>query len=149
MQEPALHGWRLSDGKDMAMSGYQSRVRGMGFAAGGQWLLTAGAPGLVLWPFNGANGPMGRQALQMDISLPGLTARLAVDGAGRVVAAATEEGRIAAFDLIHEQRKVVRAEPGPLLTALSVLETGVVAWGDETGAAGVVELAELPAEAAS
>ena len=149
MQEPALHGWRLSDGKDMAMSGYQSRVRGMGFAAGGQWLITAGAPGLVLWPFNGANGPMGRQALQVDISSPGVTARLAVDAAGRVVAAATEEGRIAALDLIHEQRKVVRGEPGSPLTALSVLETGVVAWGDETGAAGVVTLADLPAEAPS
>ena len=146
MQEPALHGWRLSDGKDMAMSGYQGRVRGMGFAAGGQWLITAGAPGLVLWPFNGANGPMGRQALQVDISLPGLTARLAVDPAGRVVAAASEDGRIAALDLVHEERKIVMAEPGGPLAALAVLETGQVAWGDEAGNAGVVDLADLPAE---
>jgi hypothetical protein len=149
MQEPALHGWRLSDGKDMAMSGYQGRVRGMGFAAGGQWLVTGGAPGLVLWPFNGANGPMGRQALQLDISLPGITARLAVDPAGRVVAAATEEGRIVVLDLVHEQRKVVRAEPGSPLAALAVLETGIVAWGDETGAAGAVAIADLPAEASA
>ena len=149
MQEPALHGWRLADGKDMAMSGYQSRVRGMGFAAGGQWLITSGAPGLVLWPFNGANGPMGRQALQLDISLPGVTGQLSVDAAGRVVAAATEEGRIVALDLIQEQSKVVRAEAGSPLAALAVLETGVVAWGDETGAAGAVALADLPVEVAS
>ncbi|HEX4740938.1 MAG TPA: WD40 repeat domain-containing protein [Caulobacteraceae bacterium] len=147
MQEPALRGWRLADGKDMAMSGYQSRVRGMGFTAGGQWLVTGGAPGLVLWPFNGANGPMGRQALQLDISLPGVTGRLAVDPAGRVVAAATEEGRIVVLDLVHEQRKVVRAEPGPPPAALAVLETGVVAWGDEAGAAGAVAIADLPADA--
>jgi WD40 repeat protein len=146
MQEPAMHGWRLSDGKDMAMSGYQTRIRGMGFAAGGQWLITGGAPGLVLWPFNGANGPMGRQALQLDISLPGVTARLAVDASGRVVAAATEDGRIAALDLINEQRKIVKAEPGPPLAALAVLGTGMVAWGDEAGNAGAVALADLPAE---
>ncbi|HSZ50651.1 MAG TPA: WD40 repeat domain-containing protein [Caulobacteraceae bacterium] len=149
MQEPSLHGWRLSDGKDMAMSGYQSRVRGMGFAAGGQWLLTAGAPGLVLWPFNGANGPMGRQALQMDVSLPGLTARLAVDASGRVVAAASEEGHIAALDLVNEERKVAKAEPGGPLAALAVLEGGLVAWGDEAGQAGVISLADLPAESPS
>jgi hypothetical protein len=149
MQEPTLHGWRLADGKDMAMSGYQSRVRGMGFTAGGQWLVTGGAPGLVLWPFNGANGPMGRQALQLDISAAGVTGRLAVDTTGRIVAAATEEGSIVALDLIHEQRKVVRAESDSPLAALAVLEGGIVAWGDEAGAAGVVALADLPAEAAS
>jgi WD40 repeat protein len=147
MQEPALHGWRLADGKDMAMSGYQSRVRGMGFAAGGQWLITAGAPGLVLWPFNGANGPMGRQAVQLDISLPGVTGRLAVDTSGRVVAAATEDGRICVLDLINEQRKIVKATPGPPPAALAVLGTGIVAWGDETGNAAAVALADLPAEA--
>src|ERR1700744_2484203 len=118
----------------------------MGFTAGGQWLVTGGAPGVGLWPFNGGHGPRGRQALQLDIALPGVTARLAVDTAGRVVAAATEEGRIVALDLIHEQRKVVRAESGGPLAALSVLEGGIVPWGDEAGDAGLIDLADLPAE---
>src|SRR5438105_4011632 len=43
MQEPGLHGWRLSDRKDMRMSGYSARVRSLAFAADGRSLATSGA----------------------------------------------------------------------------------------------------------
>ena len=42
MQEPALHGWRVVDGKHMRMSGYSARVRSFGWTAGGKWLATVG-----------------------------------------------------------------------------------------------------------
>jgi WD40 repeat protein len=61
MQEPTLHGWRIVDAKHMRMSGYSARVRSFGWTAGGKWLATSGSEQLVLWPFQGKEGPMGKQ----------------------------------------------------------------------------------------
>ena len=65
MQEPTLHGWRLLDGKDMRMSGYSARVRSLAWTAGGRWLATSGAEQLILWPFAGKDGPMGKAPRQL------------------------------------------------------------------------------------
>src|ERR1700719_4509970 len=61
MQEPMLHGWRLADRKHMRMSGYAARVTSLGWTSGGRWLATSGAPQLILWPFQGKDGPMGKE----------------------------------------------------------------------------------------
>jgi hypothetical protein len=60
MQEPTLHGWRVADRKDMRMSGYGARVRSIDWSAGGKWLATSGSTQLILWPFQGKDGPMGK-----------------------------------------------------------------------------------------
>src|SRR5258708_913896 len=60
MQEPTLHGWRLADRKDMRMSGYGARVRSLDWSVGGKWLATSGSTQLILWPFQGKDGPMGK-----------------------------------------------------------------------------------------
>jgi len=60
MQEPTLHGWRLADSKDMRMSGYGARVRSIDWSVGGKWLATSGSTQLILWPFQGKDGPMGK-----------------------------------------------------------------------------------------
>lgn len=61
MQEAMLHGWRLSDGRHMRMSGYAARVRSFGWTADGAFLATSGSDQLILWPFAGKDGPMGKQ----------------------------------------------------------------------------------------
>ncbi len=61
MQEPMLHGWRVVDGKHMRMSGYSARVRSFGWTADGAYLATGGSDQLILWPFSGKDGPMGKQ----------------------------------------------------------------------------------------
>ena len=60
MQESTLHGWRLADRKDMRMSGYSARVRSLDWTVGGKWLATSGSEQLILWPFAGKDGPMGK-----------------------------------------------------------------------------------------
>ncbi|MBO0753549.1 MAG: WD40 repeat domain-containing protein, partial [Bradyrhizobiaceae bacterium] len=65
MQEPALHGWRVVDGKHMRMTGYSAKVRAMAWTADGNWLVTSGAPQLVLWPFHGKDGPTGKEPLML------------------------------------------------------------------------------------
>jgi WD40 repeat protein len=61
MQEATLHGWRLADNKHMRMSGYAAKVRSMEWSADGKWLATSGSTQLILWPFSGKDGPMGKQ----------------------------------------------------------------------------------------
>src|SRR5438105_4508583 len=61
MHEPALHGWRLADNRHMRMSGYPGRVRSMSWSAGGKALATSGADTVIVWPFAGKDGPMGKE----------------------------------------------------------------------------------------
>ena len=61
MQEPMLHGWRLTDAKNMRMSGYAARIRSMAWTHDGDYLATGGSDQLILWPFHGKDGPMGKE----------------------------------------------------------------------------------------
>lgn len=59
LQENALHGWQLADGKEMRMQGYASKIRSMAFSARGKFLVTSGADQIICWPFSGG-GPWGK-----------------------------------------------------------------------------------------
>jgi len=51
MQENALHGWRLSDGQHLRMSGYPAKVKNWSWSAKGRYLATSGAMAAIVWPF--------------------------------------------------------------------------------------------------
>ena len=59
MQENALHGWKLADGKHMRMSGYPAKVKSLSWSARGRWLASSGAPAAIVWPFQTKDEPMG------------------------------------------------------------------------------------------
>lgn len=65
MQENALHGWRLSDGADMRMAGYPTKIRSLAWVGAAPYLVTSGADHAVCWSFAGKNGPMGRAPLMI------------------------------------------------------------------------------------
>jgi WD40 repeat protein len=139
MQENSLHGWRLADAKDMRMGGYPTKVRSIVFLGGGKMLATAGAPGVVIWPFAGNDGPMGKQAMEIGYDEAGaLVTRVAAESDGSRMVAGLGDGRIWACDVVSGERADVRIETGPPITALA-LAGGVIAWGDEQGGAGVAE----------
>jgi WD40 repeat protein len=137
MQEPALHGWRVADAKDMAMSGYETRVKSLAFVSGGEWLATSGARGVVMWPFSGAGGPMGRQAFQIDLGWERPTVLVAANAKGDLLACAAEDGRVCVLRIDQDDPEPVRGIGAAPISALAVLSGGRVAWGDEIGAAGV------------
>jgi len=64
-QNSFLHGWRLSDRKHFRMLGYQGRVEGWAWTADGAFLATAGAAAAIVWPFDGDDGPMLRDAVEV------------------------------------------------------------------------------------
>lgn len=144
MQESQLHGWRLSDAKDMRMGGYPAKVKSLVFMAKGMLLSTSGAPGVVVWPFGGANGPMGKEAAEIGFDESTLVARVAGTPDSTILAAGLDDGRVWACDLTSRRIETVKAEKGAPITALAVTPNGKrLAWGDEDGQAGVAELSGL------
>lgn len=137
MQENALHGWRLGDARDMRMGGYPAKVKSIAFLDDGAWLATAGANGVVLWPFVGADGPMGKQAAEIGIDDSALVTRVA--GEGSLLAAGLDDGRVWACDLKSQALTPLKPEKGAPITALAVRDARI-AWGDEAGGAGVADV---------
>lgn len=135
MQENALHGWRLRDRADLRMSGYPAKVRGWAWAGALPWLATTGADQAILWPFDGAQGPLGRAPLQIGwgggglvtavCALPGHEAVLAGYASGAVIFAET--------DPIAEPR-VVSGPTGAAVSLLAVTPaSGSLLVADEAG----------------
>ena len=144
MQESQLHGWRLTDGKDLRMGGYPAKVKSLVFLAKGMLLATSGAPGAVVWPFGGANGPMGKEAAEIGVDESALVVRVAGAPELTVMAAGLDDGRVWACDLTSRRIETVKAEKGAPISALALTPKGDrLAWGDEDGGAGVVELPTL------
>lgn len=140
MQENQLHGWRVADEKNMRMGGYPAKVKSLVFLSKGQMLATSGAQGVVIWPFGGSAGPMGKQAAEVGFDASTLVSRVAAGPTGQRVAAGLEDGRVWVCDLSGQKIEMLKAEKGPPITALAITPDGKrVAWGDEDGAAGVTE----------
>jgi WD40 repeat protein len=139
MQENALHGWRLTDARDMRMGGYPAKVRSLAFLSGGKMLATAGAPGVVIWPFAGNDGPMGKQAMEIGFDETSMVTRVAAREDGALLAAGLSDGRVWISDVTSGRRAEIKTEPGPPITALA-LGGERLAWGDEEGGAGVADI---------
>ncbi len=145
LQENQLHGWRVADSKDMRMGGYPAKVKSLAFASDGAALATSGANGAVIWPFSGANGPMGKEAGEIGPSASGAkTTCVAALPTGPMVAAGFDDGTLWAADLKTGKLEKVKPDTGPPISALALSQDLTqLAWGDEAGGAGLLRLAGL------
>src|SRR5947209_12215149 len=140
MQEPTLHGWRLADRKDMRMSGYGARVRALDWSAGGKWLATSGSTQLILWPFQGKDGPMGKTPrilapteVQAEV--------VACHPKQEVVAVGYADGLVLLVRIEDGAEVLARKGAGAPITALAWNATGTaLAVGAEDSEAGVIDL---------
>ncbi len=141
MQEPMLHGWRLVDSKHMRMSGYAARVRSMNWTADGGFLATGGSDQLILWPFSGKDGPMGKQPTMLAPHAKKVSI-VACHPKQPVVAAGYEDGLVLLVRL--DDGAEVLAHSSDLdtpVTALAWSSDGLqLAFACEDRAAGVVDL---------
>jgi WD40 repeat protein len=141
MQEPMLHGWRLADQRHMRMSGYAAQVRSLSWSAGGKWLATGGAEQLVLWPFQGKDGPMGR-APRMIAPHSKRVIAVACHPKEDVAAVGYADGRVLLVRLEDGAEIAVRHPGTADVSALAWNAAGTrLAFGTEDGAAGTVDLA--------
>ena len=111
MQENSLHGWRLSDGEHMRMSGYAAKVRSMAFSRRGHFLATGGADAVICWPFTGG-GPMGKAPSEFGFADGAPVTAVAANPKHDVVAAGFGNGT------------VLIGQPGPATPALIVMGNG-------------------------
>jgi WD40 repeat protein len=141
MQEPMLHGWRLVDRQHMRMSGYAARVTSFGWSTGGRWLATSGATQLILWPFQSKDGPMGKQPRLLAPS-EHRVAVVACHPRQDVVAAGYSDG-VLLLVRIEDGAEILAKKPGDApVTALAWSADGLLlAWGTESGEAGIIGLA--------
>ena len=140
MQEPMLHGWRLADRQHMRMSGYAARIMSLSWSVGGQWLATAGATQLVLWPFQSKDGPMGKTPRLLTPSGHRIDV-VACHPRTDVVAVGYNNGLVLLVR-IEDRAEVLAKKPGNApVTALAWSGDGrLIAWGTESGEAGIIDL---------
>ena len=103
MQENALHGWRVRDKANLAMSGYPAKIKSFDWVEGTPFLVTSGAHEAVCWPFDGKFGPMERKPVCVAnnnnelvtcvTALPGDDALFAGFRDGSVLAAEVSESK--------------------------------------------------------
>jgi WD40 repeat protein len=140
MQEPQLHGWRLVDSKHMRMSGYSARVRSLGWTADGKLLATSGSEQLILWPFEGKDGPMGKQPRLMAPSEARVSV-VACHPRQSVVAVGYADGIVMLVRI--DDGALILAKPAgdSPVSAIGWDATGqILAFGTEAGDAGILPL---------
>jgi WD40 repeat protein len=140
MQENALHGWRLSDGQHMRMSGYPAKSESIGFTRNGKYLASSGADAVVLWPFFGG-GPMGKPPREMAHFPELLCTRIACHPRDDIVAAGYSHGAVVLADITKQRQIVVTAGDGDAISALAWSPGGAqLAFGSQGGLAALVDL---------
>ncbi len=142
MQENALHGWRLSDGHHMKMSGYPQKTLSLSFTRNGRWLATSGADAIVLWPFFGG-GPMGKPPMELAAGAGAVCTRLACHPQQDMVAAGFADGSVLIADIGTERLLPVCGAGGGQISSIAWSATGAaLAFGSEDGRACVVDLSK-------
>ncbi|WP_152048114.1 WD40 repeat domain-containing protein [Aureimonas psammosilenae] len=142
MQENALHGWRLDDGKHMRMTGYPGKVKSWSWSAKGRFLATSGAPAAILWPFSGKDGPMNKAPLELGTRGNSMVTAVACHPDEDMVAIGYVDGMILAVRFSDSREAVLRREGTSAVTTMAWDRAGRrLAFGTEEGEAGLVDLA--------
>ncbi|HST74124.1 MAG TPA: WD40 repeat domain-containing protein [Acetobacteraceae bacterium] len=140
MQENSLHGWRLSDGQHMRMSGYPSKTHSLSFTRNGKWLASSGAESVVLWPFTGG-GPMGKAPTEVAGGDGVTCTRVACHPTQEIVAAAFNDGLVVVAEIASGRIAPIAPPGNGPVSALAWSPDGAqLAFGTETGFAAMLDL---------
>ncbi len=146
MQENELHGWRVSDGADMRMSGYPAKVKSMSWLPKGRYLATGGAESVVCWPFHGKSGPMGKAPLDLGWGFEGVVTVVAAHPRHDLVAAGYEDGAAILVQIDRAHPVLVKRPGKGAVTALAWSADGQhLALGTESGFVGRIGLSDWQA----
>ncbi|GLI92260.1 WD40 repeat domain-containing protein [Methylocystis echinoides] len=145
MQENTLHGWRITDAKNMRMAGYPAKTRSLSWSNDGKWLATSGADACIIWPFSGKDGPMGQSPRECGVRANVPVTRVAFHPAALVVAIGFDDGLVMISRITDASELLVRRpaeEPeNARISALAWDATGArLLFGAESGDAGLLTL---------
>ncbi len=141
MQENALHGWKLADGKHMRMSGYPAKVKSMSWSPKGRWLASSGAPAAIVWPFQAKDGPMGKAPVELGTRGNSMVTAVACHPKDDIVAIGFADGMILAGRIADQKEVVLRRQGKGAITSMGWDEAGIrLAFGAESGDCGVIDI---------
>ncbi|AOX20457.1 WD40 repeat domain-containing protein [Kozakia baliensis] len=142
MQENDLHGWRLSDGHNMRMSGYPKQVASLDFTRNGRWLATSGADAIVMWPFFGG-GPMCKPPAELA-RLPGVFCSFVKAHPKQdVIAAGFEDGTVLLAETSSERvLPMCMGGRGRVTGVAFTPQGGAMVFGTEDGVIAALDLSE-------
>jgi WD40 repeat protein len=141
MQENALHGWRIEDGKHMRMTGYPAKIKSWSWSAKGRYLATSGAEAAIVWPFLGKDGPMGKAPLELGTRADLKVTAVACHPNEDVCAAGFSDGMILAVRIADSKEVLLRRGGKGALSSMNWDAGGFrLAFGSQTGDCGVVDI---------
>lgn len=141
MQENALHGWKLSDGKHMRMTGYPAKVKSMSWSPKGRWLASSGAPAAVVWPFHAKDGPMGKSPVELGTRGNTMVTAVVCHPKEEIVAIGYADGMILVGRIVDLKEVLLRREGAGAITSMSWDGEGRrLVFGAETGDCGVIDI---------
>jgi len=142
MQENALHGWKLADGKHMRMTGYPAKVKSMSWSAKGRWLASSGAPAAIVWPFHSKDGPMGKAPLELGTRGDAMVTAVACHPVDDIVAVGYSDGMVMACRFADAKEVLLRRPGKGAISSMAWDKAGRrVAFGSEAGDCGVIDIA--------
>ncbi|HTJ01498.1 MAG TPA: WD40 repeat domain-containing protein [Methylovirgula sp.] len=143
MQENALHGWRLTDKRDMRMSGYPAKTRSFSWSPDGHWLATSGADACVVWPFKDKDGPMNKEPRECGVRQAKVS-RVAFHPKAPVLAIGYDDGWVLLVRLSDAAEILVRRpadEEQDPVSALAWDQAGTrLLFGTTEGKAGILHM---------
>ena len=141
MQENALHGWRIEDGRHMRMTGYPAKVKDWSWSAKARWLATSGAPAAILWPFTGKDGPIGKAPLELGLRGDSMVTAVACHPTEEIVAIGYNDGMILLVRFADQKELLLRRPGRGAITSMGWDEQGHrLAFGSEAGDCGLVDI---------
>lgn len=142
MQENALHGWKLADGKHMRMAGYPAKVKSLSWGPKGRWLASSGAPAAICWPFLTKDGPIGKAPAELGTRGDTMVTAVAFHTTDEILAIGYADGMVLAAR-VADQKEIMLRRPGKgAVTAMAWDHEGRrIAFGSEAGDCGVIDVA--------
>ena len=135
MQENALHGWRLRDKTDLAMTGYPAKVKSFTWVGDTPHLVTSGADEAICWPFDGKDGPMGRSPLCVARAAKQIVTYVETLTNEKAVFVGFRDGTVLLAELQENQETIIVKSPAKAqVTAIAVSASrSHLLIGDEKG----------------
>ena len=135
MQENALHGWRIRDKSDLAMTGYPAKVKSFDWVGDTPHLVTSGAEEAICWPFDGKKGPMGRSPICVAHAGKQIVTYVKALPKEKAVFAGFRDGTVLLSEIDENKETIVMRSPtNSGVTAIAVSEClSHLLIGDEEG----------------
>jgi WD40 repeat protein len=143
-QDASLHCWKISNGSDLQMTGFETKVQNIAWDSTSRYLANASFDVISIWDFSG-KGPKGRT----PIDLSGHAGRII--GLGylktnpEILVSGATDGAVCVWRPTPKGRSLIaRHDTGKSLTALAVSPVGSgVALGTEDGDVLVLDIAGI------